>query len=61
MSLIKDLYIRELEQQWAKYEEAGVPTDLAYQLASKDAYGLTREAMARNADAARLYNKERRQ
>jgi hypothetical protein len=58
MSLIKDIYIRELETEWSKLEDAGVPTDLAYQLAGKRAYDNVREAMARRADMERLLRKE---
>jgi hypothetical protein len=53
MSFYKDLYIAELERQWAELEDQGVPTDKAYELAARRAYDRLHDLKADVADVMR--------
>jgi hypothetical protein len=58
MSWIKDLYIKQLELEIARLEDAGVRPDQAYEKASERAYYLARDAMAAEADMLRARRKD---
>jgi hypothetical protein len=58
MSWIKDLYIKQLELEIARLEDAGVRPDQAYEKASERAYYLARDAMAEEADMLRARRKD---
>lgn len=57
MGYFKDLYIQELEREWADLEAQGVPSDKAYELAGQRAYKGLRETLAKRADSLRKKEK----
>lgn len=56
----KDLYLDEVERLMAEFEDQGMPSAVAYELASEQAYGAMREKLADRADEARARAKEGR-
>lgn len=54
MSAFKEAYIIELEKEWSRLEDEGVPSERAYELAQSRAYDNLREKLAEQGDLIRI-------
>lgn len=59
MSLVKSLYLDEVEERWSRLVDEGLDPDHAYDVASHEAFHALGDRMADLADRARDEWKER--